>query len=120
MEALQIVSDISWGAVLTPLIGAYALSVAVFLIMENRSPQSTFAWLLLLLLFPLGGVLIYMMFGRTRHAFSREGTLTKLMEGTSLADRTARVIAEQPAKLAALAEARADYGRVRRPLWAAA
>ena len=72
---------------LTTLIGAYALSVAVFLIMENRSPQSTFAWLLLLLAFPLGGVVIYMMFGRNRHVFSRERRLTKLMEGTSLADR---------------------------------
>jgi cardiolipin synthase len=75
---------------------------------------------LLLLLFPLGGVLIYMMFGRKRHAFSRERTLTKLMEGTSLADRTARVIAEQPAKLAALAKERADYGRLASLLWATA
>src|SRR6185503_12424263 len=97
-----------------------ALSVAAFLILENRSPQSTFAWLLLLLLFPLGGVVIYMMFGRNRHAFSRERTLTKLMEGTSLADRTARVIEEQPAKLAALADSRADYGRLASLLWTSA
>jgi len=120
MDLAQIVSDISLSAVLTTLIGAYALSVAVFLILENRSPQSTFAWLLLLLLFPLGGVVIYMMFGRNRHAFSRERKLTKLMEGTSLADRTGRVIAEQPAKVAALAETRADYGRLASLLWASA
>ena len=120
MDPAQILGDLQWSMVLTTLVGAYALSVAVFLIMENRSPQSTFAWLLLLLLFPLGGVLIYMMFGRKRHAFSRERSLTKLMEGTSLADRTARVIAEQPGKLAALAEARADYGRLASLLWASA
>ena len=81
MDPAQILSDLQWGTVLTTLIGAYALSVAVFLIMENRSPQSTFAWLLLLLAFPLGGVVIYMMFGRNRHVFSRERRLTKLMEG---------------------------------------
>jgi cardiolipin synthase len=116
----HILSDISLSAVLTAAVGAYALSVAVFLILENRSPQSTFAWLLLLVLFPLGGLAIYMMFGRPRHAFSRQRSLTTLMEGTSLADRSARVIAEQPAKLAALAEARADYGRLASLLWASA
>ena len=53
MDATQILNHISWSTLLTILIGTYALSVAVFLILENRSPQSTFAWLLLLLLFPL-------------------------------------------------------------------
>ena len=120
MDPAQIISGISWSTVLTTLIGAYALGVAVFLILENRSPQSTFAWLMLLLLFPLGGLVIYMMFGRKRHAFSRERSLTKLMEGTSLADRSAKVIAEQPAKLAALTDRRADYGRLASLLWASA
>lgn len=120
MDAAHILSHITWSAVLTTAIGVYALSVAVFLILENRSPQSTFAWLLLLLLFPLGGLAIYMMFGRPRHAFSRERQLTKLMEGTALADRSARVIAQQPAKLAALADVRADYGRLASLLWATA
>jgi cardiolipin synthase len=120
MDAAQIISGLSWSVVLTTLIGIYAAGVAVFLILENRTPQSTFAWLMLLLLFPLGGLVIYMMFGRPRHAFSRERSLTTLMEGTSLADRAARVIAEQPAKLAALAGVRADYGRLASLLWASA
>ena len=120
MDAAQIISHLSWSAVLTTLVGAYALGVAVFLILENRTPQSTFAWLMLLLLFPLGGLVIYMMFGRPRHAFSRERSLTTLMEGTALADRAARVIAEQPAKLAALTDTRADYGRLASLLWTSA
>jgi cardiolipin synthase len=120
MDAAHIFTAISWSAALTTAVGAYALSVAVFLILENRSPQSTFAWLLLLLLFPLGGLVIYMMFGRNRHAFSRERSLTKLTEGTSLAGRAARVMAEQPAKLAALAQQRADYGRLASLLWTSA
>ena len=99
----------------------YALSVAVFLILENRSPQSTFAWLFLLFLFPLGGLLIYMLFGRGRHAFSRQYGLKKVTRGTALADRAAKVIDEQPAKLEALAGGPlAAYGRLPTMLWATA
>ena len=120
MDFGQIVEGVSWSAALTALIVGYALAVAAFLILENRSPQSTFAWLFLLLVFPLGGLLIYVMFGRHRHAFSRERTLTKLLEGTSLADRASRVVAEQPAKLAALSAQYRDYARLASMLWATA
>ena len=65
MDTIQIVESVSWTTVLTILLGAYALAVAAFLILENRSPQSTFAWLFLLLVFPLGGLLIYVMVGET-------------------------------------------------------
>ncbi len=120
MDMPQIVTGLSWGVMLTMLIGAYALSVAVFLVLENRSPQSTFAWLFLLLAFPLGGLLIYAMFGRRMHVFSRERSLTKLFEGTTLASRAARVIGEQPEKLAAVAARHPEYGRLAAMLWASA
>jgi hypothetical protein len=35
--------SVSWTTVLPILIGGYALAVAVFLILENRTPQSMFA-----------------------------------------------------------------------------
>ena len=111
---------LSWTMVLTALVSAYALGIAIFLILENRSPQSTFAWLFLLLLFPLGGLLIYVMFGRDRHVFSRERTLTKLLHDTTLADRVARVVDEQPDKLAALARTHGDYARLASMLWTSA
>lgn len=63
---------------------AYGLVVGVWLILENRSPQSTFAWLFLLLIFPIVGVLVYVFFGRGRHAFSRED---KLMQQVLTAER---------------------------------
>ena len=113
-------ADPSWLLIAAIGIGLYALSVAIFLILENRSPQSTFAWLFLLLVFPLGGLLVYLMFGRNRHAFSRERTLTKLVEGTALADRAAKVLAEQPAKLTALAGRQHEYARLASMLWASA
>lgn len=113
-------AQVSWPLVLSALVGAYALAVAVFLILENRSPQSTFAWLFLLLIFPLGGVVIYVMFGRSRHAFSRGRTLAKLLEGTSLAARSAALVKEQPAKLEGLDELCGEYARLAGMLWSTA
>ncbi len=110
--------------VVTALIVAgalYAASVAAFLILENRSPQSTFAWLFVILLLPVAGLVMYAMFGRSQHAFSRARTLTKLMQGTALAARAGRLIEEQPGKLAALAAGPVgDYGRLGLMLWASA
>jgi cardiolipin synthase len=120
MDAAQIIASVSWATVLTVLIGAYAVSVAVFIILENRSPQSTFAWLFLLLVVPLGGLVIYVMFGRSRHAFSRVRRLTRLVENTTLAERSRRVMAEQPANLAALGEVHAEYAQLAGMLWASA
>jgi cardiolipin synthase len=120
MDAAQIVSGVSWTLVLVILIGGYALSVAVFLILENRSPQSTFAWLFLLLVFPPGGLMIYSLFGRSRHAFSRRRSLRKLLEGTTVASRSAAVVAEQPHNVVALTAVHAEYGRLAGMLWASA
>ena len=120
MDAGTIVDSLSWSVVLSLAVGAYALSVAVFLLLENRSPQSTFAWLFLLLVFPLGGLVIYAMFGRGRHAFSRQGELTRLLEGTSLAERAAAVMNRQPARLTALHDVRGEYGRLASMLWSSA
>jgi cardiolipin synthase A/B len=120
MEIGQIIEGVSWTTVWTILVGGYAVAVAAFLILENRPPQSTFAWLFLLLVFPVGGLVIYAMFGRKRHAFSRERSLTTLLEGTALAERAARVLAEQPAKLTALAHQQREYSRLASMLWATA
>lgn len=114
-----VVASLSW-QVLTTLVAVYALGVAAFLILENRSPQSTFAWLFLLIVFPFGGLLIYVLVGRDRHAFSRERKLTSLLEGTTLAERAAAVIERQPAALAALRERQGDYSRLADMLWASA
>lgn len=45
------------------LIFAYAMSVTALLALQNRTPQSTFAWALLFVLFPPVALLIYIMFG---------------------------------------------------------
>ena len=106
---------------LTTLASLYALSIAVFLIRENRSPQSTFAWLFLMLLFPVVGLVVYTLFGRGWKAFSRKGQRHSLMEGTSLADRRTALLERQPGILEALPKKGAgEYGRLGHMLWAAA
>lgn len=87
--------------------------------LENRSPQSTFAWLLLLLIFPVGGLIIYGMFGRSWHAFSRGKILTKLMRGSELAERSAKLIAVQHEKIEQISQGpHGEFGRLATMLWA--
>jgi len=57
------------------LLTIYVIAVAIFIISENRTPQSTFAWLLVLIALPLIGLIIYWFFGRGSHAFSDETDL---------------------------------------------
>jgi cardiolipin synthase A/B len=97
---------------------AYASSVTMFLALQNRSPQSTFAWTLLFVLFPPAGLLTYIMFGRGRHAFSRELTMAKLLERSTLADRAARLVAAQPAAISGLAGTQGEFARLAGMLWA--
>lgn len=49
------------GIIISYLIGAYIL---LKIILENRDPIKTITWLLIFVLFPVGGVIIYAIFGR--------------------------------------------------------
>ncbi|MHA6523494.1 cardiolipin synthase [Tessaracoccus sp. G1721] len=51
-------------AILTVLLVAYWIVVAIVLITDDRDPTTTLAWLLVLLAFPLVGLVFYVMFGR--------------------------------------------------------
>ena len=101
------------------MLALYTFSIGIFIVLENRTPQSTFAWLLLLLIFPIGGLVIYVLFGRSWRAFSRGRSLTKLMKGSRLAERSAKLIEEQHEKIEALTDGpHGDFGRLATMLWA--
>ncbi len=68
----------------TTLLLLYTLVAALYIILENRSPQSTFAWLLLFIAFPIIGIVIYRFFGRGWRAFSKEKELTRQELGGEL------------------------------------
>ncbi|WP_119460986.1 cardiolipin synthase [Rhodospirillaceae bacterium SYSU D60014] len=65
------------GTILTASLALYAFVTAVFLISENRRPQSTLAWMLAFFVAPGIGVLIYLLFGRNRKAFSKQSKLLR-------------------------------------------
>lgn len=68
-------TDVSLLSITVYGFGLYALVIAIYVVLENRNPQSTYAWLLTLLLFPPVGLVLYYFFGRGWHAFSRENKL---------------------------------------------
>ncbi len=61
--------------IITTGLALYALTMAVYLISENRRPQATLAWMLVFIFAPGIGVLIYVLFGRDRKAFSKQRRL---------------------------------------------
>jgi cardiolipin synthase len=77
------------------LFALYVVSVAIFLIMDNRSPQSTIAWMFVLAIFPLVGILIYIFFGRDWKAFSKESKLARQELGGVLSPILGPLAAQQ-------------------------
>jgi hypothetical protein len=51
------------GIILTASLSLYALAATVFIILENRRPQATLAWMLAFFFAPGIGLLVYIFFG---------------------------------------------------------
>ena len=64
--------------ILNVLFVIYVIIVVGVIVLDNRTTQSTFAWLFLMLTFPILGFVIYIMFGRNYKAFSNEGKLARV------------------------------------------
>jgi cardiolipin synthase len=65
------------GTVLWTALALYALMTGVFIILENRRPPSTLAWMLLFVFAPGVGLLVYLFFGRDRKPFSKRSDLLR-------------------------------------------
>ncbi len=107
-----------WPFAVIAIVAAYTALITALLALQNRSPQSTFAWVLLFLLCPPGGLATYVCFGRGRRPFSRHQEITKLLEHSALAGRAARVVAAQPAAIETLARTQGECARLASMLWA--
>src|SRR5690554_751068 len=66
---VELITIIFWAYVV------YTFGATVFIILDNRAPTSTFAWLFLFILVPIIGVAIYILFGREMRPFSRRSRL---------------------------------------------
>jgi len=104
LESFFALESITFISIVLFLCFWYAVSIAAFLVLENRSPKSTMAWMFALLIFPFVGIVVYLLFGRSRKAFSREnklvrqqlgGALTKVLK--PLADQQEEMIARMKA-----------------------
>ena len=92
----------TWNLIFAIIYILYALGVIIFLVMDRRSPQSTFAWLLLMLGVPFLGLLFYVLSGRSWKAFSRENEYVRKDIGPELRALLMPIIPEQDAAIRSL------------------
>jgi cardiolipin synthase A/B len=90
------------GPILTSALAVYALVATVFLVLENRRPQATLAWMLVFFFAPGIGLLVYLFFGRDRKAFSRQSRLLRQDLEASAGPLLAPALARQDAEIARL------------------
>jgi cardiolipin synthase A/B len=88
--------------ILTVALALYSLVMTVFLISENRRPQTTLAWILVFVFVPVIGALIYIFFGRDRKAFSKERRLLRLDLEANALPLLSPLLSRQDAEIARL------------------
>jgi cardiolipin synthase len=88
--------------ILTVALALYSLVMTVFLISENRRPQTTLAWILVFVFVPVIGALIYIFFGRDRKAFSKERRLLRLDLEANALPILSPLLSRQDAEIARL------------------
>ncbi|HJU60404.1 MAG TPA: cardiolipin synthase [Candidatus Binatia bacterium] len=97
---------------LTTLLFFYALVVSVFLVLENRRPQSTLAWMLVFFFAPGLGLLVYLLFGRDTKAFSKRSKLLMQDLEANALPLLSPILSRQDAELARLESKRFSCKKV--------
>ncbi|WP_414476016.1 cardiolipin synthase [Microvirga sp. M2] len=92
----------TWTAAIGWFFAAYALLTGIFILLENRRPQATLAWILLFLTLPIIGLGIYVLFGRDRKAFSRQSKLARQNLHGTAAPLIEQLLAGQDAEISRL------------------
>ena len=89
---------------LAMLLTFYALVMSIFVIRENRRPQSTLAWMLVLFFAPGIGLVIYLFFGRDGKAFSKRSKLLMQDLEANARPLLSPILSRQENELARLAQ----------------
>jgi len=100
------------GEILTYALALYALATGVFLISENRRPQATLAWMLVLFFAPGFGLLIYFLFGRDQKAFSNQSKLLSQDPRANSLPSVSLILSRQDAEIARLEHANAIHRKL--------
>jgi len=95
-------TSIDISTILFTALGVYGLAASVFLIAENRRPQATLAWILVFFFAPGIGLVIYILFGRDRKAFSRESRLLRQEIKPQARPLLSRLLSRQDEEIARL------------------
>ena len=69
--------NLVWAGLIPLIFVVYLIASTIFIVMENKEPKTTLAWILLFWVLPFIGLLVYAFFGRGHRAFSRERKLLK-------------------------------------------
>ncbi|MCB0064807.1 MAG: cardiolipin synthase [Caldilineaceae bacterium] len=79
----------------------YTVVTGVFIILENKSPAKTLAWILAFWALPILGVGIYLLFGREYRPFSRERKLLQQKLGHQLTqnENVHKFLTQQPKEI---------------------
>jgi cardiolipin synthase len=102
------------GPILTSALAVYALVATVFLVLENRRPQATLAWMLAFFFAPGIGLLVYLFFGRDRKAFSRQSRLLRQDLEARARPLLSPILSRQDAEIARLEDGSASRRRLMR------
>jgi len=102
------------GTTLTVALTLYGLGMCLFLISEHRRPQATLAWMLALILAPGIGLLIYLLFGRDRKAFSKQSRLLRQDLEASARPVLSPLLSRQDAEIARLEGESASHRKLMR------
>ncbi len=89
----------TWTAAIGWFFAGYALLTGIFILLENRRPQATLAWMLLFLTLPGIGLAVYVLFGRDRKAFSRQRKLARQNLRGTAAPLIEQLLARQDAEI---------------------
>ncbi|MBZ0309445.1 MAG: PLDc N-terminal domain-containing protein, partial [Anaerolineae bacterium] len=73
----------------------YTIATIIRLIIDNRMPQATWAWILTCLMFPGVGLIAYFFTGRSRKAFSKHRQLTHQTVGENLTQRLRHLVEQK-------------------------
>ncbi|RIK39621.1 MAG: hypothetical protein DCC57_20095 [Chloroflexi bacterium] len=80
----------------------YMIAASVFIILDNREPSDTFAWILSFLALPVVGPVLYFFFGRNTQILSQQQRLLPQALGTALTERLAPLTQRQTPHITAM------------------
>jgi cardiolipin synthase A/B len=92
----------TWTAILGWLFAGYALLTGIYIVAENRRPQATLAWMLVLFSLPGIGLVVYLLFGRHRKAFTKQSRLLRQDLEANAKPLLAPIMSRQDAQIAQL------------------